>query len=429
MKILKNFLPLFLFFGIYLGSGIYYHDFYALSPVIIAFGAVAFAIIYFKGSVNKNIDLFLKGAGNNQILTMCFIFFLSGSFSFITKEIGSVDYLVALILNHITPQILFIAFFVISCLISFALGTSVGTIVTLAPLLPGLSSDNADALILLSGSLLGGAMFGDNLSIISDTTIAATQTMGVKMIDKFKANGLIAVTAAIITCVFIYLNQPEFSSSIIHKSNKTGIVLLPYIAIIVLALCRLHVLVVLTISCLLAIIIAFFQDLSFLSISKLAFDGMQSTFEISLLSLLIGGLSFLLEKNKGFENVLSLISKSEKQSVAVSSIISMIVFINMAVANNTIALLICGPIARQISERFNLNKIRITSLLDIFSCITQGFIPYGAQVLILLALINQQISFIDLVSKSYYLIILLLVSVIYIVFFMNKNEKRLEKTV
>ena len=107
----------------------------------------------------------------------------------------------------------------------------------------------------------------------------------------------------------------------------------------------------------------------------------------------------------------------------------MIVFINMAVANNTIALLICGPIARQISERFNLNKIRITSLLDIFSCITQGFIPYGAQVLILLALINQKISFIDLVSKSYYLIILLFISVIYIVFFMNKNEKRLEKTV
>ena len=429
MKILKNFLPLFLFFGIYLGSGIYYNDFYALSPVIIAFGAVAFAITYFKGSINKNIDLFLKGAGNDQILTMCFIFFLSGSFSFITKEIGSVDYLVALILNHITPQILFIAFFVISCLISFALGTSVGTIVTLAPLLPGLSSGSTDALILLSGSLLGGAMFGDNLSIISDTTIAATQTMGVKMIDKFKANGLIAVIAAIITCVFIYLNQPEFTSSIIHKSDKTGIVLLPYVAIVVLALCRLNVLVVLTISCLLAIVIAFFQDISFLSISKLALDGMQSTFEISLLSLLIGGLSFLIEKNQGFENVLSLISKSKKPWVAVSSIISMIVFINMAVANNTIALLICGPIARQISERFNLNKIRITSLLDIFSCITQGFIPYGAQVLIVLALINQKISFIDLVSKSYYLIILLLVSVIYIVFFMNKNEKRLEKTV
>jgi len=156
---------------------------------------------------------------------------------------------------------------------------------------------------------------------------------------------------------------------------------------------------------------------------------MKSTFEISLLSLLIGGLSFLIEKNKGFENVLALISKSKKPWVAVSSIISMIVFINMAVANNTIALLICGPIARQISERFNLNKIRITSLLDIFSCITQGFIPYGAQVLILLALINQKISFIDLVSRSYYLIILLFISVIYIVFFMNKNEKRLEKTV
>lgn len=429
MKILKNFLPLFLFFGIYLGLGIYYNDFYAVSPVVIAFGVVIFGIVYFKGSVNRNIDRFLKGAGNDKILTMCFIFFLSGVFSFVTKEIGSVDYLVALILNHVTPTVLFIAFFVISCLISFALGTSVGTIVTLAPLLPGLASENSDALILLSGSLLGGAMFGDNLSIISDTTIAATQTMGVKMIDKFKANGLIALIAAIITCVLIYLNQPEFSSNITHQSNKTWLVLIPYFAIIILALCRLHVLVVLTISCLLAVVIALFQDMTFLSISKLMFDGMQSTFEISLLSLLIGGLSFLIQKNKGFENVLSLISKSKKPWVAVSSILSMIVFINMAVANNTIALLICGPIAKQISERFNLNKIRITSLLDIFSCITQGFIPYGAQVLILLTLINQKISFIDLVSKSYYLTILLIVSVIYIVFFMNKNEKRLVKTV
>lgn len=429
MKILKNFLPLFLFFGIYLTSGIYYNDFYALSPVIIAFGAIFFGILYFKESINKNIDLFLKGAGNDKILTMCFIFFLSGAFSYITKEIGSVDYLVTLILNHITPEILFIAFFAISCLISFALGTSVGTIVTLAPLLPGLSSGNADALILLSGSLLGGAMFGDNLSIISDTTIAATQTMGVKMIDKLKANAPIAITAALITCFLIYLNQPEFSLNINHRSNETFIVLLPYIAIITLALCRLHVLVVLTISCFLAIIIAFFQGISFLAISKLAFNGMQSTFEISLLSLLIGGLSFLIEKNKGFENVLALISKSKKTWVVVSSILSIVIFINMAVANNTISLLICGPIAKQISERFNLNKIRITSLLDIFSCITQGLIPHGAQVLILLTLINQKISFTDLISKTYYLIILLVISIIYIIFFINKNEKRLVKTV
>src|SRR5690606_5540510 len=145
------------------------------------------------------------------------------------------------------------------------------------------------------------------------------------------------------------------------------------------------------------------------------------------LSLLIGGLSFLIEQNKGYKNVLSLISKSKKPWVAIYSILSMIVFINMSVANNTIALLICGPIARQISERFNLNKIRITSLLDIFSCITQGFIPYGAQVVILLGLIHHKISFIDSVTKSYYVTILLIVSVNYIVFFMNKNKKRLDK--
>lgn len=429
MKILKSFLPLFIFFGIYLSTGIYFNDFYIISPVIIAFSAVVFAIVYFKGSINTNIEQFFKGAGNINMLTMCFIFFLSGAFSYVTKEIGSVDYLVALILNHVTPSFLFIAFFIISCLVSFALGTSVGTIVTLAPLIPGLAGNNIDALTLLSGCLLGGAMFGDNLSIISDTTIAATQTMGVKMIDKFKANGLISLTAAIITCVLIYLNQPQFSSSTIHETNKNAFVLLPYLAIIILAVCRLHVLVVLTISSLIAVVIAFSFHIPFLKISELIFNGMQATFEISLLSLLIGGLSYLIEKNNGFKNVLDLISKSQKKTVAIFSTIAMIVFINIAVANNTIALLICGPIAKQISEKFNLNKVRITSLLDIFSCITQGFIPYGAQVLILLTLINQKISFINLLSTSYYLIVLLVVSLTYIAFFMNKSKKQLAKTV
>lgn len=429
MKILKKFLPLFLFFGIYLGFGIYYNDFYAVSPVIIAFGAIIFAVVYFKDSINKNIDYVLKGASNDKILTMCFIFFLSGVFSYITKEIGSVDYLVALILNHVTPSILFIAIFIVSCLISFSLGTSVGTIVTLAPLLPGLANGNTEALTLFSGCLLGGAMFGDNLSIISDTTIAATQTMGVRMLDKFKANGLIALTASLITCVLIYLNQPDFSANIHNNVTHNFWVVLPYVAIIILALCNLHVLIVLTLSCLLALFIAVFQGIEFLALSKLMFEGMQSTFEIALLSLLIGGLAYLIEKNKGFEAIIELISKNQKKSVAIASILIMIVFINMAVANNTIALLICGPIAKQISERFHLEKVRIASFLDIFSCITQGLIPYGAQVLILLTLINQKISFTQLVSKSYYLIVLLLISILYLVFFMNKNDKQLAKTV
>lgn len=429
MKILKKFLPLFLFFGIYLSFGVYYNDFYAVSPVIIAFGAIIFAVVYFKDSINKNIDYVLKGASNDKILTMCFIFFLSGVFSYITKEIGSVDYLVALILNHVTPSILFIAIFIVSCLISFALGTSVGTIVTLAPLLPGLANGNTEALALFSGCLLGGAMFGDNLSIISDTTIAATQTMGVRMLDKFKANGLIALTASLITCILIYLNQPDFSANIHNNVTPNFWVVLPYVAIIILALCNLHVLIVLTLSCLLALFIAVFQGIEFLALSKLMFEGMQSTFEIALLSLLIGGLAYLIEKNKGFEAIIELISKNQKKSVAIASILIMIVFINMAVANNTIALLICGPIAKQISERFHLEKVRIASFLDIFSCITQGLIPYGAQVLILLTLINQKISFTQLVSKSYYLIVLLLISILYLVFFMNKNDKQLAKTV
>lgn len=182
-------------------------------------------------------------------------------------------------------------------------------------------------------------------------------------------------------------------------------------------------------SCLLAVCIALFQGIEFLALSKLMFEGMQSTFEIALLSLLIGGLAYLIEKNKGFEAIIELISKNQKQSIAITSILIMVIFINMAVANNTIALLICGPIAKQISERFHLEKVRIASFLDIFSCITQGFIPYGAQVLILLTLIDQKISFTQLASKSYYLIVLLLISILYLVFFMNKNDKRLAKTV
>src|SRR5690606_22555663 len=187
-----------------------------------------------------------------------------------------------------------------------------------------ISGGNTDALILLSGSLLGGAMFGDNLSIISDTTIAVTQTMGVQMIDKFKANGVIALIASLITCVLIYINQPELHSDVVYATHHNIVVLLPYLTIIILALCRLLVLIVVALSCILAVFIALFQGIDFLTLSKVMFGGTQSTFEIALLSLLIGGLSYLIQNNKGFAVVLMLISKSRKPLTAVFSVLSMI---------------------------------------------------------------------------------------------------------
>lgn len=406
--------PLLLFVLLFLGSGIWLNDFYAISSVFWIFLVLIVTFLFFDGSFQEKFDTFLEGVSDRNILLMCVIFVLSGVFTSLCKANGSIDYLTYLLLDIIAPQYIFVTVFLLSCSLSFALGTSVGTIVALAPIVFQMGLNNPEALVILGGSLLGGSMFGDNLSLISDTTIAATQTMHVSMKDKLKANAIIALIAAGITCVVLLTFSVEYTHSTI-KPEQTSIWLhVPYVLVVVLALLGIHVVKVLILCSILAFEIVFWQLSDFTTATQTVFVGMQSMFEIVILSLCIGGLAQMISKAGGIQYIIDILQKwignrPKRAPIVIATLVSAI---NFTVANNTISLLISGPIAHNISEFYHLNKPRVTSLLDIFSCIVQGLIPYGAQVLILINLFEKKISYTDLIAHSYYIWLLFGVTII-----------------
>lgn len=290
-------LPLIVFVSVFIGSGIYFNDFYKFPSPIAAIIGVIVALLIFKEPLNDKINTFIKGCGDSKIITMCIIYLLAGAFTTVTKAMGATDFLVSLGIGSISPEFLIIGVFVISCVVSFSIGTSVGCIVALGPIVIGLAAYNQDALPLLAGSLLGGAMFGDNLSLISDTTIAATQSMDCKMKDKFIANFKIAISAALLTIVAIYFNQEEWVIKTTISQSNAYYLLLPYISIIVLSIIGLHVFIVLILSIILAVFIGIFTtDLFFIDYMKLTYEGFLSVNEIFILSLITGGLAALVEK-------------------------------------------------------------------------------------------------------------------------------------
>lgn len=405
-------LPLIVFITVFIGSGIYYNDFYKFPSPLAALIGVVVALILFKDSLNTKIDTFIGGCGDSKIITMCLIYLLAGAFTTITDKIGATDFIVSLGIGTISPQFLIIGVFVISCSLSFAIGTSVGSIVALGPIVVGLASHNLESLPLLAGSLLGGAMFGDNLSLISDTTIAATQSLDCKMKDKFIANFKIAGLAAIFTIVAIYFKQGDWTEVTNISHTNDYYLLLPYLAIIILSVIGLHVFVVLIISIVLAIVIGLFaNDFAFIDYMKFGYEGFLSVNEIFILSLITGGLAALIEKAGGVNYIIQYIQKIISGSRTAAAAIALVVsLVNLAVANNTVAIIISGPIAKKIATDYNIDKGKAASVLDIFSCIIQGLIPYGAQVLILLSLTNKELDYISLVSSSYYIFFLFLIT-------------------
>lgn len=414
-------LPLIVFVSVFIGSGIYFNDFYKFPSPIAAIIGVIVALLIFKEPLNDKINTFIKGCGDSKIITMCIIYLLAGAFTTVTKAMGATDFLVSLGIGSISPEFLIIGVFVISCVVSFSIGTSVGCIVALGPIVIGLAAYNQDALPLLAGSLLGGAMFGDNLSLISDTTIAATQSMDCKMKDKFIANFKIAISAALLTIVAIYFNQEEWVIKTTISQSNAYYLLLPYISIIVLSIIGLHVFIVLILSIILAVFIGIFTtDLFFIDYMKLTYEGFLSVNEIFILSLITGGLAALVEKAGGVDYIIHHIQKiikgSKSAALAIGAVVSLV---NVSVANNTVSIIITGPIAKKIAIDYHIDKAKATSILDIFSCIIQSILPYGAQVLILLSLTNMKLGYLDLILSSYYTYFLLACTLF--VIFMGKR--------
>ena len=412
--------PLLIFVLVFLGFGIYYDDFYALPSPIAALIGITAAFILLKGKINEKVDTFLKGCGDGKILTMCIIYLLAGAFATVTKATGSVDSIVNLGLTYISPAYFPVGVFVMAAFLSFASGTSVGSIVTLGPIVIALAEKSDSPLGLIGACLLSGAMFGDNLSLISDTTIAATQSLGCQMKDKIRFNSKLAFPAALVTIlILIVLGFNQEGTAVISGNKEFNLVLiLPYLLVIALSLIGLNVFVVLFAGLIFAGLLGFgYGSFDFIGFAKKTYEGFTSMTEIFLLSLLTGGLAAMVEKAGGISFVIKNISKIiNSKKTALLGIGGLVSVANLCVANNTISIIISGKVAKEINDKYGLKPQQSASVLDIFSCYVQGLIPYGAQILILISLSSFKMDYVELVQYSFYLHILLLFTLISILF-------------
>lgn len=420
-KSLAALIPFLIFVSVFLGAGIYYDDFYALpSPIAAVVGIIA-AFIMLKGSMKEKTTTFLEGCGNRNILTMCIIYLLAGAFATVAKSIGSVDAIVNLGIHTLPPQYYAAGIFVTASFLSLASGTSVGTIVALGPIAIGLANAGQSDVNVIGAALLGGAMFGDNLSIISDTTIAATQILGCNMRDKFKNNIQFVLPAAFAAfLVYLYTGTgSDITSDPQAAFDYTSLILIiPYLSVLLLAFLGIDVFVVLIIGILLSGIFGIiYKDFDVLSFGKGVYDGFAGMTEIFLLSLLTGGLAALVEKAGGINAMVHLIKIRIKGArSALLGIGGFVGAVDAAIANNTISIVIVGNVSKSITKEYRIKSRATASILDTFSCIVQGLIPYGAQVLILVGYSANTISYPELVKNSFYLFLLLVTTLIYISF-------------
>lgn len=387
-------LPLALFLTLFLGTGIYFHldgvemAFYQLASPVAIMPAIILAIILSKQRINDRIETFVAGVGHNNIITMCLIYLLAGAFSTVAAATGGVDAMVALGLSIIPASFILPGIFLIAAVVSTAMGTSMGTLAALAPVAVGLSQAAGINPALMAGVLVSGAMFGDNLSFISDTTIAATRTQGCEMKDKFKANLRIAVPAAILT--IIVFSFYDTGSAPINVPEANFWLALPYFLIIALAVSGLNVFVVLTLGIILAAVFGFVAvDYELVAFSQDVYLGFTSMQEIFLLSLLIGGLSALIRQQGGLkflsntvERITSRLSKRADRSSAFG-IVGLTALTDLAVANNTVTILISGEVSKRLAKEGNIAPKQAASYLDIAACVVQGVLPYGAQALLM----------------------------------------------
>lgn len=432
----KALIPFLVFIIIYLSTGIILQlrgvemAFYQLPAPIAVFIGIISAFLLFSGSVDEKFDNLVEGCGDSNIIIMCLIYLLAGAFSALASKSGGVDSVVGLGLSFIPGKFLTAGVFLISCFISIATGTSVGSITALGPIAVGLSESGGINLSLMLGALVGGSMFGDNLSVISDTTIAATRSQNCQMKDKFRMNIKMALPAGLITLILLLIfGAPESEPSQKDLSYEL-IKIIPYIFVLISALMGLNVFLVLTGGILFSgIILLFDNGFDFLSLSQTMWEGFTSMFEIFLLSMLIGGLSNMVNKEGGINWIIGKIKKIAKGEKSGQLGIAMIVSLaDIAVANNTVAIIISGPIAKKMCGEYKIDPRRSASLLDSFSCVFQGIIPYSAQVLIAASFSKGKLAPFQLIPYFYYQFILGLVAIIsiYIPFTRPKDKWNFE---
>lgn len=409
-------IPLLIFIFTFLGAGIYLNDFYAFpSPVAVVLGIIA-AFLLYKSSTDEKVETLIAGCGESKIMTMCIIYLLAGAFAVVSKAMGGVDAVVSLGINNIDAAYFPLGIFLIAAFLSTATGTSVGAIVAIGPIAVSLANSSGASLPLIAGALLGGSMLGDNLSMISDTTIAATQSLGCEMKDKFKINLFIALPAAIITIlVFFYLGlNSDIAAVAIQKNTFEWIAIVPYLLVIILALVGVNVFSTLIIGTIAAGLIGFFgHHFTIMEFTQKVYEGFTSMTEIFLLSMLSGGLAAMVDKAGGIDYMLHQIKRRIKNKKSAQMGIGTLVGLaNLAIANNTVSIVITGTIAKEINDEYDLNPRKTATILDIFSCVIQGVLPYGAQVLLILSFANGKLDFFDLISNAWYHLFLLFFTIV-----------------
>ncbi|MGJ7918990.1 Na+/H+ antiporter NhaC family protein [Neobacillus sp. LXY-4] len=395
-------LPFVVFLCLFIGSGVVTGDFYKF-PVLVAIvisSAVAL-VMNRKKSFNHKVEIFCKGAGNSNIMLMVLIFLLAGAFSAMAKGMGAVDSTVNLALSVVSQNLLMVGLFIIACFISLSMGTSMGTIVALAPIGVGISDQTDISLALSMAAVIGGAMFGDNLSFISDTTIAAVRTQGTKMRDKFKVNFYIVLPAAIVTCIILGILTMGVQADI-TQNDYNWVKILPYLCVLITALAGINVFLVLAIGIGFAGAIGFVDgSYTFMDIVQTAGEGMAGMYETSFLAILIAGMVAVIQHNGGIDFLLDRVTRNIKSKKGAEfGIAGLVGLTDLSTANNTISIIIAGPLAKNIADQYGIDPRRSASILDVVSCSIQGLIPYGAQLLVAAGV--AKISPISILPYSYY---------------------------
>lgn len=394
--------PLIVFVVLYLVLSLVAGDFSSVPLTVVFLISSVYAVATStKFSLKERIDIYGQGASTPNLLLMLWIYVLAGAFSQSAKGMGAIDTTVNLALNILPPSMILPGLFVTACFISISIGTSVGTVVTLVPIAAGIATQTNSNVALLTAVIVGGAYFGDNLSFISDTTVVATQTQGVRMKDKFKVN-LMIVVPAVVVVLAVYAFMGFGMQAPTHVGQTDLLKVIPYLAVLVTAVCGLNVMAVLVLGIALCGIIGILGgSYDFYGWLNALGNGIVGMGELIIIAMMAGGMLEIIKVNGGIDYIIEKLSgRIRGKRGAEFSIAALVSLVNLCTANNTVAILTVGNIAKQISEKFGIDPRKTASILDTFSCTIQGIIPYGVQILLAAGLARVQP--VDIIPYLYY---------------------------
>ena len=429
-------LPILCFLVVFIGMGVWLNDFYAM-PAIVGF-LIALGVAFCqnrKRSFSEKMEDVTHSMGDSNVMIMCLVFVMAGGFSGAVQAAGGVDSTVNFSLSILPPSVAVAGLFIIGCFISTARGTSVGTIAALAPIAVGISDKTGIAGALCIGAVVSGAMFGDNLSMISDTTIAATRTQGCEMKDKFRENFKIVLPAAVISLVLFLILASGGDYTFTGDRSYNLFKILPYLVVLIGALLGMNVFVVLALGIVLSLVVGVATGaFAWTDMFRVVFEGpdgaggIKNMYDITVISIVVAGIIGLVKANGGIDFILNGIKKRVKTPKGAQlGIAALSSLVDISTANNTVAIVMAGPIAKDISNEFSISPKRTAAILDIFTSVWQGIIPYGAQILYACAgaaAVGMTLSPVELFPYLFYPILMGISAVVFILFFGNRKKSK-----